>query len=102
MNKKTAFALLALSTVLTACKNDYTPAAEASGEDIFKAACADCHKADQSKPKIYFGLAAENANLAAVSDKINNGSLTMPKFPNITGDKLTAISQFVLDHNAKK
>lgn len=102
MNKQNTLILLSLTTLLSACDNDYTPVANASGEDIFKAACAECHKADKSNPKILYSLAPEKANQAAIADKISNGSMMMPRFPNIKGEQLSSISEYVLSHSSQK
>ncbi len=95
--------VVAVSTlILTACSNEYTPVAGAKGEEIFKAACMECHEAIEGKDNIYYELAADRKNLAYIEAKINEGSLMMPKFPNINGDELKKVSQYALDHSADK
>ena len=66
----------------------------ASAEDIFNKACANCHH-----PKAgghYFELDKEMANVDAVANKISQGNLVMPAFPNIQGDSLQSLSEYVL------
>lgn len=93
---------ITLTGFLSGCSRDYTPAAAASGEDIFKGACMECHETIEGKDNIFYELTAENKNIEFFSKKISGGSLLMPKFPNITADKLTAVSQYALDHSADK
>ena len=88
--------------LLSGCSRDYTPSAGATGEDIYKAACMECHEAIEGKENVYYELAAENRNVGFIADKVSSGSLIMPKFPNITGLSLKAISQYALDHSVEK
>ncbi len=85
----------ALAVVLSGCtsSNDFTPAADASAEDIFKLACAECHSADIGK---IYDLDESMANAAAVKAKITEGSMAMPGFPNIKGGQLDALAEYVL------
>lgn len=101
---KKLFLLAAASTtvLLAGCSRDYTPAAGASGEDIFKAACMECHEAIEGKENIFYELSSDKKNADFIANKISSGSLMMPKFPNITGDNLKAISQYALEHAAEK
>lgn len=79
--------------------NGYTPAAGASGEDIFKAACLECHKIENGK---IFELAADNATPAAIAKKVSGGGMFMASFPNIKGEELKAVSQYVADNSKVK
>ena len=92
----------ASTLVLTACTNEYSPAEQSNGEEIFKAACMSCHKPIEGKDNIYYELAADRKNLAYIESKISEGSLMMPKFPNLTGDSLKAVSEYALEHSADK
>lgn len=99
--------LLVLSAAVTTlflagCSRDYTPVAGASGEDIFKGACMECHEAVEGKENVFYELASDKKNVEFFSKKISSGSLIMPKFPNITGESLNAVSQYALDHTADK
>ena len=93
---------ISLSAFISGCSRDYTPSATATGEDIFKQACMECHEAIEGKENIFYELKAENKNSDFFSNKISKGSLMMPKFPNITADKLTAVSQYALAHSTDK
>ncbi len=92
---KQLYVTAALAVVLSGCagSNDFTPAADASGEDIFKLACAECHSADVGK---IYDLDESMANAAAVKTKIGEGSMAMPGFPNIKGAQLDALADYVL------
>ena len=77
----------------------YTPAAGASGADIFKAACLECHKIENGK---IFELTADNASAAAIAKKVTEGGKIMSSFPNIKGEELTGLSQYVIDNSKVK
>ena len=100
--KKTLLTAAVTSLLVSGCSRDYTPAPGASGEDIFKAACMECHEAIEGKDNIYYELTSDKRTTEFVAEKLASGSLKMPKFPNITGDSLKAISQFVVDHSVEK
>lgn len=78
--------------VLAGCSktDDYKPEVGASGEDIFKAACASCHEVNDK------GEGVESLKSEYVTDKISKGSMGMPAFPNITGTELESLSAYVL------
>ena len=103
MKKKMLFAA-ATAAVLSGCSGskDYTPAAGASGKDIFAQACIGCHASiNETELTTFWEITAENANAAYVTGKITQGSMRMPAFPNIKGAELAAITTFVLEHNKK-
>ena len=85
-----------LGLVLAGCagKEEYTPAPGASGEDIFKTACAECHE-PKEHGKV-FELDEEKATPSAIAETVNKGGFFMPSFPNITGDSLKELSEYVL------
>ena len=87
---------------LAGCSRDYTPVAGASGEDIFKGACMECHEAIEGKDNIFYELKSADKNTEFFAEKVSSGSLLMPRFPNITGDNLKAVSQYALEHSASK
>jgi len=99
---KTLLAAAITTLLLSGCSRDYTPASGASGEDIFKAACLECHEAIEGKDNIHYELTSDRRNVDFVAKKVASGSLKMPKFPNITGDSLTAVSQYVIEHSIAK
>ena len=75
----------------------------ATGEQIFKAACAECHTAtDKDTPGMIFRLHSKNVNPTYVAYKVHTGSIVMPKFPNIKGNKMRALSEYVLDHSLRE
>jgi mono/diheme cytochrome c family protein len=100
--KKTFLMAAATVLVLSGCSSDYTPNAGTSGEEIFKAACMECHEAVAGKENIFYEIPADKHNLGYITGKISSGSMSMPKFPNITGNELNAISTYVLEHSVAK
>jgi len=93
---------VAAAVVLSGCSGskDYTPATGASGKSIFAQACVGCHTSiNDTELTTFWEIAAENANIAYVSEKITRGSMRMPSFPNIKGAELESIATFVLEHN---
>ena len=99
---KKVYVTLALAALaLAGCSktNNYAPAAGASNEDIYKAACFECHKKENDK---LFELTGENATASAVAKKVTEGGLMMPSFPNIKGEALAGVSQYVIDNSAIK
>ena len=99
--KKAYLALTVAALAMAGCykPNNYTPAAGASGADIFKAACLECHKIENGK---IFELAASNATAAAISKKVTEGGNIMSSFPNIKGEELKGLSQHVIDNSKVK
>lgn len=93
-------ALLAILTT-TACTktSDYSPMEGNSGKEIFQAACAECHA--KNDDGYYFELDEAMASNEAVAKKINAGGMLMPAFPNIGGESLSRVSQYVLDNSSK-
>ncbi|MCN4144572.1 MAG: hypothetical protein LC437_05775 [Thiohalomonas sp.] len=100
--KKVLLLTASAGLLLSGCINDYTPSAAATAEDIFKGACMECHEAIEGKDNIYYEIASNKRNADFFAKKISSGSLIMPKFPNITGDGLKAVSQYALEHSVNK
>ncbi len=99
---KSSYVLIAfVVAVATGCSktSDYTPASGVSGAEIFEAACVECHK--DAAPKI-FQLKADNATPASIKKSIAEGNMMMPKFPNIQGESLDALVEYVLANSEKK
>jgi len=44
MKKTLLLSAISAAILLSGCSRDYTPTAGASGEDIFKGACMECHE----------------------------------------------------------
>lgn len=99
--KKAYLALTVAALAMAGCSkpNNYTPAAGASGADIFKAACLECHKIESGK---IFELAADNASAAAIAKKVTEGGKIMSSFPNIKGEELKGLSQYVIENSKVK
>ncbi|VAW49879.1 hypothetical protein MNBD_GAMMA04-337 [hydrothermal vent metagenome] len=99
MYKKIGF-IVASSALLAACSgtNDYTPATGATGENMYIAACASCHTGEFSHWQM---TTPEEANPEYVKKMIAEGTMGMPAFPNIKGEELETLTQFVLSKNAK-
>lgn len=84
--------------LLVGCSREYAPDSRATGEQIFQAACLECHKPG-ANGSIYM-LKAKNANTAYISEKVRAGSLLMPSFPKLKADDLLKISTYALEHSA--
>lgn len=99
--KKAYLALTMTALVMAGCSktNDYAPAAGASGEDIFKAACAECHKKEGGK---IFELSGDKASASAIAKKVTQGGMIMPSFPNIKTEELAGLGQYVIDNSKVK
>lgn len=85
--------------LLAACSktSDFTPESSATGEDIFKSACVECHMPKEGGH--YFELGADMNNVAAVSNKVKKGSIAMPAFAKIEGEALERLAEYVLTLN---
>ena len=86
---------VAATGLLAGCSksNDFSPSVGMSGEAIFKAACEECHQADDAG--YYFELDAE----VNIPDRVLNGGLMMPSFPNIQGEALRSLEEYVTSHS---
>jgi len=80
-----------------ACSREYVPEAGASGEQIYQAACRECH-APAANGSIFI-LSSEHANAGYIAAQVKNGSLLMPAFPKLSSDDLLKISTFALEHS---
>ncbi len=89
-----------LFVVLSGCSKDYTPEANTSGEQVYQAACAGCHVKNEQGNIFTFDKA--NANKAYIAERVKNGNLRMPKFPNIQGESLNKLSDYLLSHSGTK
>jgi len=101
---KKTIGLLAISAVigLTGCaKTDtYTPAENASGEDIFFANCTKCHKPETDGTVMF--LSAKMSTKEAIIEKVHKGGMTMTAFPNITGEPAQRLAEFILANSKTK
>ncbi len=76
--------------------NEFTPELNADSETIFKLACAECHNPVGGQ---IFILDGDMATVSAISNQISTGNMAMPSFPNIKGDVLTKLAQYVIDNS---
>ncbi|CAH1386828.1 c-type cytochrome [Candidatus Nitrotoga sp. M5] len=74
--------------------SDYTPAADASGEQIFSTACTECHTPVNADVAIV--ISARMTNKDAIIKKVQSGSMRMKAFPNIQGDAADRLAEYVL------
>ncbi|MBA4142699.1 MAG: cytochrome c [Nitrosospira sp.] len=85
----------ALASLAGCSKSDnYTPAENATGEDIFYANCTKCHKPVTADAVMI--LNPSTANVNAIIDKVQNGSARMPSFPNIKGEPAQRLAEFIM------
>ena len=94
--KKLNFALtISALFILAGCgsSRDYSPPADASGETIFSTACTECHK--PLSANVAMILSEKAANKDAIIKKFQSGSMRMPAFKNIQGDKFYVAEQYV-------
>lgn len=92
---KKVYCVVAL-LILTGCgtSRDYTPPADASGEQIFSTACTECHKPISAS--IAMVLSGNNANKDAIVKKFQTGSMRMPAFKNIQGESANRLADYIL------
>lgn len=95
--------LLVIGTALLAlngCSKDYTPDQNASAESVYRAACAECHQKDSAG--MIFTFESKNANIGYIKERIANGNMMMPSFPNIKGEQLQQLSDYILKNSNSK
>ena len=80
--------------------DNYTPAATASGEEIFNLNCTKCHKPNIDGSVMLVSAAA--ANKDAIIKKVQTGSMSMAAFPNITGEPADRLAEYVLANSKTK
>jgi len=101
---KTTTLLLATIAVigLVGCSktDNFTPAATASGEDIFNLNCTKCHKPNTDGSAMVLNAAV--ANKDAIIKKVQTGSMSMAAFPNITGEPANRLAEYVLANSKTK
>mgnify|MGYP003402592629 FL=1 len=101
--KKTNIALtLSALFVLAGCggSKDYSPAADASGEQIFSTACTECHK--PLSANVAMILSEKVANKDAIIKKFQGGSMRMPAFKNIQGESADRLAEYILANSEVK
>jgi len=73
---------------------DYTPTADATGEQIFSTACTECHKPVSAS--VAMVLSEKTANKDALIKKFQTGSMRMPAFKNIQGESANRLADYIL------
>lgn len=92
---------IGLTSLIGCTKTDnYTPAATASGEEIFGLNCTKCHKPNTDGSVMV--LNAAMANKDAIIKKVQGGSMSMTAFPNITGEPADRLAEYVLANSKTK
>ncbi len=96
MKKVNSLLVIAVVFVLVGCgkTNDYSPAADASGEDIFGAVCTQCHTPISREVVMVLGESV--ANKDSIINKVQSGSMRMPAFSNIQGEAADRLAEYVL------
>ncbi|MFO7579071.1 MAG: c-type cytochrome [Nitrosomonas halophila] len=86
--------------LLSGCSrtSDYMPSGDATGEQIFKEACVQCHTPVNGNVMV---LKAEMANPEAIIERVRNGKgMGMPAFRNLMGDSVESLANYVLENSA--
>ncbi len=90
----------ALVSLVGCSKTDnYTPAENVSGEDIFYTNCTKCHKPESGSVMV---ISTAMANKDAIIQKVQKGSMGMTAFPNIKGEPAQRLAEFVLANSKTK
>ena len=91
--------LLTLSALLSlnACSKDYAPTGSDTGESMYQTACSQCHK--KNEKGLIFAFDKQNANVTYIKTKIAEGSMRMPKFPNINAQQAEELGKYLLKNS---
>ena len=100
MNKHVLRSSILIGIALSGCSRDYAPDAKSSGEEIYQAACVECHAADEKG--IAFTIDNKNKNATYIAHKGKSGSIRMPSFPNIKATDMKKLTTYVLEHSNTK
>ena len=101
--KKIKIALaLSVLFILAGCggSKDYSPPADATGEQIFSTACTECHK--PLSANVAMILSQKVANKDAIIKKFQGGSMRMPAFKNIQGESADRLAEYILANSETK
>lgn len=94
-------AIIGLTGLIGCAKTDnYTPAATATGEEIFSLNCTKCHKPNADGSVLM--LSAAMANKDAIIKKVQTGSMGMTAFPNIKDESADRLAEYVLANSKTK
>ena len=102
MKKMTLVLTISALVSLVGCSktDNYTPAEDATGEDIFYASFTKCHKPESGNTVMT--IDAKMANKDAIIQKVQKGSMGMTAFPNIKGEPAQRLAEFVLANSKTK
>ncbi|OQW40995.1 MAG: cytochrome C [Proteobacteria bacterium SG_bin4] len=102
MKKISIASTIAALFILTGCgaSKDYTPPADATGEQIFSTACTECHK--PLNANVAMILSEKVANKDAIIKKFQGGSMRMPAFKNIQGESANRLAEYILTNSEVK
>lgn len=92
--KKVFWSITILLLAGCGTSRDYTPAADATGEQIFSTACTECHKPVSAN--VAMALSEKTANKEALIKKFQTGSMRMPSFKNIQGESANRLADYIL------
>ena len=86
---------------LSACSssNDFMPSPDMTGEDIFNAVCVECH---QPEGDAIMSVGAFMRDKDKITNKVLQGSMMMPSFPNIQGEPAQKLAEYVLNNSKVK
>ncbi|MCK4492942.1 MAG: cytochrome c [Methylococcales bacterium] len=98
MKVASVFVITTVLLSLNACSKDYSPSEKDTGASMYQTACANCHKKDENG--LIFAFNKENANIAYIKTRIAEGSIRMPKFPNINTTQAEELGDYILQNSA--
>jgi len=98
---KNALYLTTIALITTACSgsNDFSPAPEMSGKEIFANACVKCH---EPVGENLMEIGADMKDVDKVANQVLGGSLMMPSFPNIQGESARKLAKYVVENSKTK
>lgn len=86
-------------------ENSPQPRHEISGRSIYETQCTICHRDDMTgSPPLYPSLQGigNRSDRAAIADVIEKGRGRMPPFPNLSGNEISAVIDYVLKGEDKE
>lgn len=100
--KRNDFLIALVTVLLVGCggANDYVPAADATGEAIFSAACSQCHK--PLSADVAMALSANMVTKEAIIKQVQTGSMRMPSFTGIQGEAADRLAEYILANSKTK
>jgi cytochrome c551 len=83
---------------MVACSKDYSPTSSDTGESMYQTACSQCHK--KNEKGMIFTFDKEKATIIYIKERIAQGSMQMPKFPNIKPKQAEELGKYILQNSA--